>query len=75
MNIKPNVADSAHREEGAATQVYAATNPLVEGVSGAYFKDCNPMIIDLPNHMFDEALAERLWQETELMLGDYLPTN
>ena len=59
--------------EGAATQVYVATNPLVEGVSGAYFKDCNPCRINAPNHMFDTALADRLWMETQLMLDGYLP--
>ena len=28
-------------QEGAATQVYVATNPALKGVSGAYFEDCN----------------------------------
>ena len=60
-------------EAGAATQVYVATSPLIEGVSGAYFKDCNPYNITLPNHMFDSALADRLWSETGEMLGSYLP--
>ncbi len=59
-------------EEGAATQVYVATNPLLEGVSGAYFEDCNPVRINRPNHVFDEALAQRLWDETQRMVGAYL---
>jgi NAD(P)-dependent dehydrogenase (short-subunit alcohol dehydrogenase family) len=58
--------------EGAATQVYVATSPLLEGVSGAYFEDCNPVKVNGPNHVFDVALANRLWQETLGMVGDYL---
>jgi NAD(P)-dependent dehydrogenase (short-subunit alcohol dehydrogenase family) len=64
--IQKNVA------EGAATQVYVATNPLLEGVSGAYFEDCNPVRISGPNHVFDVALADRLWRETQGMVGEYL---
>jgi NAD(P)-dependent dehydrogenase (short-subunit alcohol dehydrogenase family) len=48
--------------QGAATQMYVATHPNVAGVSGAYFEDCNPVIVSGSNHMSDEALAERLWQ-------------
>lgn len=58
--------------EGAATQVYVATSPLLEGVSGAYFEDCNPVKINGPNHVFDAALADQLWTETQAMLGNYL---
>lgn len=60
--------------EGAATQVYVATSPIVAGVSGAYFEDCNPVRIEGPNHVFDQALADQLWDVTRTMLGDYLPT-
>ncbi|MCB1691077.1 MAG: SDR family NAD(P)-dependent oxidoreductase [Halioglobus sp.] len=59
-------------DEGAATQVYVATNPLLEGVSGAYFEDCNPVKINTANHVFDVALADRLWSETQAMLGNYI---
>jgi NAD(P)-dependent dehydrogenase (short-subunit alcohol dehydrogenase family) len=59
--------------EGAATQVYVATSPIIEGVSGAYFEDCNPVVIDGPNHVFDQALADRLWDLTQTMVGEYLP--
>lgn len=34
-------------EACAATQVYVATNPLLQGVSGAYFEDCNPVTINI----------------------------
>ncbi len=59
--------------EGAATQVYVATSPLLAGVSGAYFEDCNPVVIDTPNYLFDQKLADRLWDETQVMLQGYLP--
>jgi NAD(P)-dependent dehydrogenase (short-subunit alcohol dehydrogenase family) len=48
--------------EGAATQVYVGTHPDVAGVSGAYFEDCNPVIITGESYLQDEALAEKLWQ-------------
>jgi len=57
--------------EGAATQVYVATNPLLAGVTGAYFEDCNPVKINTPNHMSDLKLADRLWNETLGMVGSY----
>ncbi len=59
-------------EQGAATQVYAATHPQLSGVSGAYFEDCNPVVIDGPNHFFDETMAKRLWDVSVDMTQDYL---
>ena len=50
-------------EQGAATQVYVATSPLLTGVSGAYFADCNPQVPGA--NMENDALAERLWQWSE----------
>lgn len=58
--------------QGAATQVYVATSPALEGVSGAYFEDCNPVIVSGEQHMFDAPMAARLWQEGQAMSGDYL---
>ena len=58
--------------EGAATQVYVATNPGLAGVNGAYFEDCNPVTLSGKHHMFDETMARRLWLEGEKMLGDSL---
>jgi NAD(P)-dependent dehydrogenase (short-subunit alcohol dehydrogenase family) len=49
-------------EEGAATQVYVATHPGVAGVSGAYFEDCNPVIVAGNSYLHNEDLAELLWQ-------------
>ena len=60
-------------EQGAATQVYVATAPALAGVTGAYFEDCNPVTIEGHNYVFDREMADRLWDETRQMLGDYLP--
>jgi hypothetical protein len=59
--------------EGAATQTYVATAPALEDVSGAYFEDCNPVLINGPNHVYDRELAQRLWDETLEMVGEWIP--
>jgi len=59
-------------EQGAATQVYVATAPALAGVSGAYFEDCNPVTVSGDHHMFDQAMALRLWRTAEEMTGNYL---
>jgi NAD(P)-dependent dehydrogenase (short-subunit alcohol dehydrogenase family) len=53
--------------EGAATQTYVAANPLVEGMSGYYFADCNPVVPD--PRMEDAALAAELWNVSEELTG------
>ena len=58
-------------EQGAATQVYAATSPIVSGVSGAYFEDCNPVIVNGDHHMYDTAMGRKLWDIAEAMTADY----
>ena len=59
-------------QEGAATQVYVATNPALKGVSGAYFEDCNAVTVGGDNHIFDKPMAERLWSAGEEMAQGYL---
>jgi len=59
-------------EQGAATQVYVATSPALEGVSGAYFEDCNAVSVSGDHHVFDQAMASRLWETAEEMTGSYL---
>ena len=49
--------------QGAATQVYVATHPAVEGVSGEYFYDCN--IKGSSRLGRDAALAKALWARSE----------
>jgi len=53
--------------EGAATSTYVASSPLVEGMSGYYFADCNPVVPD--PRMEDAELAARLWDVSEEMTG------
>jgi NAD(P)-dependent dehydrogenase (short-subunit alcohol dehydrogenase family) len=60
-------------EQGAATSVFVATSPLLAGIGGRYFEDCNqaPLIDpDAPNssifgvaaYALDPANANRLWE-------------
>ncbi|TDG13463.1 SDR family NAD(P)-dependent oxidoreductase [Seongchinamella unica] len=58
--------------QGSATQLYVATNPALAGVSGAYFEDCNPVIVSGPHHMTNTAMAKKLWQTAEEMTSGYL---
>ncbi len=47
-------------EQGARTSIYLASSPEVQGVTGKYFFDCQPVDSSPLSH--DHALAERLWQ-------------
>jgi NAD(P)-dependent dehydrogenase (short-subunit alcohol dehydrogenase family) len=59
-------------EQGAATSVLLAASPLLEGVGGRYFEDCNeaPVVDKRPEmgaggvarYALDPANAERLWE-------------
>lgn len=49
--------------EGAATQVYLAVHPSVEGVAGKYFSDCN--VGKSSFHGRDEEMATELWEVSE----------
>lgn len=52
--------------QGAATQVYVAASPSM-AESGQYWEDCN---VGKPTrHGRDEALASRLWEETERIVA------
>ena len=56
---------------GAATSCYVAASPIVAGVSGYYFADCNPQVPD--PRMNDQAMAARLWEVSEELTAGYLP--
>jgi NAD(P)-dependent dehydrogenase (short-subunit alcohol dehydrogenase family) len=58
--------------EGAATTCYVATSPLLGETSGAYFEDCNAVIVSGEHHLDDEEMATKLWQLSETLVGDYL---
>ncbi|XP_007520652.1 retinol dehydrogenase 14 [Erinaceus europaeus] len=53
--------------EGAQTSIYLASSPEVEGVSGKYFGDCKEE--DLLPKAMDEAVARKLWDISEVMVG------
>jgi WW domain-containing oxidoreductase len=57
-------------EQGAATQCYVATAPALDGVSGAYFADCNPARTSV--HARNPDLAARLWAVSEELAAGYL---
>ncbi|NND54432.1 MAG: SDR family NAD(P)-dependent oxidoreductase [Gammaproteobacteria bacterium] len=56
-------------EAGAATQTYVATAPALADYSGYYFADCNPIMPD--PRMLDAAQAEKLWEVSEEIAGEY----
>jgi NAD(P)-dependent dehydrogenase (short-subunit alcohol dehydrogenase family) len=56
-------------EQGAATSVLVATSPLLEGIGGRYFEDCNEAGPNQPGtqrgvaaHALDTEAAARLWE-------------
>jgi NAD(P)-dependent dehydrogenase (short-subunit alcohol dehydrogenase family) len=63
-------------EQGAATSVLVAASPLLDGVSGRYFEDCNEAGPNRPGtrtgvatYALDPEAAERLWQVSVDTLG------
>jgi retinol dehydrogenase 12 len=54
-------------EQGAATSIYLASSPDVEGVSGKYFAKCKSARSSAASH--DEALQERLWALSATQIG------
>jgi NAD(P)-dependent dehydrogenase (short-subunit alcohol dehydrogenase family) len=54
-------------ERGAATSVYLASSPAVDGVSGRYFSDCRAAPSSSRSH--DEDAAKRLWALSERLTG------
>jgi NAD(P)-dependent dehydrogenase (short-subunit alcohol dehydrogenase family) len=66
---------------GAATQVYAATAPELEGQGGLYLEDCRVSGLrrsdeDVRGYKpwaVDASAAERLWVLSEMTLGEKLP--
>ena len=63
-------------EQGAATSVLVAASPLLDGVSGRYFEDCEEAGPNRPGtrsgvaaYALDPEAAERLWQVSVDTLG------
>lgn len=53
--------------QGAATQCLLAARPEAADAAGRYYADCQPASSSV--HATDDALAERLWQVTEELVG------
>jgi NAD(P)-dependent dehydrogenase (short-subunit alcohol dehydrogenase family) len=65
-------------EQGASTSVLLAASPLLEGIGGRYFLDCNEAATvgrrtgdmgGVAPYALDSANAERLWEVSLRMLG------
>jgi WW domain-containing oxidoreductase len=56
--------------QGAATQCLLAASPLVDGVTGGYWADCE--ITEGSVHLDDQQMAERLWNISEELLMRHL---
>ena len=62
-------------QQGAATSVWAATSPLLEGIGGLYLEDCNIAPVHsgdagrkgVAPYAIDPDLAARLWEMSEQM--------
>jgi len=74
MNVPPGWKTP---QQGAATSVLLAASPLVQGVTGRYFDDCNEAVVvtepgDLSGgvapYALDQNEADRLWDETARLL-------
>ena len=66
-------------EQGAATSTFAATSPLLDGIGGRYFEDCNEALPATPemrtggveSYAVDPGLADRLWTLSTAMLTEF----
>ena len=66
-------------EQGAATSVYVATAPTLEGVGGRYYEDCaeSPVVDRRENqgvarYALDADNADRLWALSEAAVGRHV---
>jgi hypothetical protein len=54
-------------ERGAETSVYVASSRELDGTSGKYFDKCRERAPDASAQ--DDAVAERLWEQSERLIG------
>jgi NAD(P)-dependent dehydrogenase (short-subunit alcohol dehydrogenase family) len=71
-------------EQGAATTLWCATSPLLDGIGGVYCENCNiaqpwkagnPPMTGVHPHVCDAKLANALWEKSEALLGEQFPVN
>ncbi|MGK2876235.1 MAG: SDR family NAD(P)-dependent oxidoreductase [Nocardioides sp.] len=78
-------ADFKTPSQGAATGIWAATSPLLEGRGGLYLEDCDIASVadrggtmdegGVKPYALDESSAERLWQLTSAITATNLPSS
>lgn len=82
MKTSPRAGKLTYKQPaaGAATEVWAATTPLLQGRGGLYLEDCGIADAATPSgekgylaHALDPVAAERLWQVSLDLVADYLP--
>jgi len=71
-SIQKNGATYKTPQQGAATSVWAATAPELEGQGGLYLEDCTVSERRSP-YAVDAAAARRLWTLSEQMVGQQFP--
>jgi retinol dehydrogenase 12 len=54
-------------EDGAKTNIYLASSPDVEGVTGKYYDKCKAVSSSQPS--YDEAAQRQLWAMSEQLVG------
>jgi retinol dehydrogenase 14 len=54
-------------QQGAATSIYLASSPKVEGVTGTYFANRKPKTSN--ESSYDHEVAKRLWQVSSALVG------
>ncbi len=64
-------------EQGAATSLLVATSPLLDGIGGRYFEDCNEAVPNVEGtrtgvaaYALNPATAEALWEASLTLLED-----
>lgn len=65
LSLVPGYASTP--ADGAETVAYLAASPAVDGVTGAYFEDCEETDSAAASH--DEATQERLWDVSADLVG------
>jgi NAD(P)-dependent dehydrogenase (short-subunit alcohol dehydrogenase family) len=59
-------------EQAAATTCYVATSDIIQGVSGAFFEDCNAVTVSGNHHLYNADMAARLFEISRQLTADYL---
>jgi len=66
-------------EQGAATSIWGATTPQLQGLGGLYLEDCHIAAPAVPGqdggieaYAIDPADADRLWRLSEALVGQTL---